>query len=256
MKLLHNMIIPDFCFLFFYVLLLDLASEDLNTDTSSFIQKSGSWIVKKWCPQECSMNVIETVSNSHSWTILDSVSNPKTMAGKKRHYKGRFVNWSDSEPEPDEHPRNPVLTGSPVLGIRIRRIRMFWASWIRIRIRSSQVRIRLRILPSSSKNSKKNPDFYCFVTSLWLFIFEGRCKCTTVVFRIHIQIRRIRVFSGILDPHPDLLIRGTDQRIRIRIWIRTKMSRIPNTAGHIQNTGFHSYFWLLHADNFSYIQKN
>jgi hypothetical protein len=28
------------------------------------------------------------------------------------------------------------------------------------------------ILLSSSKNSKKNLDSYCFVTSLWLFIFE------------------------------------------------------------------------------------
>ncbi len=42
----------------------------------------------------------------------------------------------------------------------------FWASQIRFRIRYSQVRIRLRILPSSNKNSKKNLDFYCFVTSL------------------------------------------------------------------------------------------
>jgi hypothetical protein len=36
----------------------------------------------------------------------------------------------------------------------------------------------LRILPSSSENSKKNLDFYCFVTSLWLFISEELCKCT------------------------------------------------------------------------------
>jgi hypothetical protein len=28
---------------------------------------------------------------------------------------------------------------------------------------------------SSSKNSKKNLDFLCFVTSLWLFIFEKWC---------------------------------------------------------------------------------
>jgi hypothetical protein len=27
-------------------------------------------------------------------------------------------------------------------------------------------------LDPSSKNSKKNPDFYCFVTSFWLFSFE------------------------------------------------------------------------------------
>ncbi len=31
---------------------------------------------------------------------------------------------------------------------------------------------------SSSKNSKKNIDSYCFVTSLWLFIFEKLCKWT------------------------------------------------------------------------------
>ncbi len=43
----------------------------------------------------------------------------------------------------------------------------FWASRIRIRIRQSQVRIR--ILPSSIINSKKVLDFYCFVTSFWLF---------------------------------------------------------------------------------------
>jgi hypothetical protein len=36
----------------------------------------------------------------------------------------------------------------------------FWAS----RIRKS--RVRIRVIPSSSKNSKKNLDFYCFVTSL------------------------------------------------------------------------------------------
>ncbi len=36
--------------------------------------------------------------------------------------------------------------------------------------------IRLRILLSLSKNSKKNLDFYCFVTSVWLFIFEKWCK--------------------------------------------------------------------------------
>ncbi len=27
-----------------------------------------------------------------------------------------------------------------------------------------------------AKNSKKNTDSYCFVTSLWLFIFEKLCK--------------------------------------------------------------------------------
>ncbi len=34
-----------------------------------------------------------------------------------------------------------------------------------------------RILSSTNKKIKKNLDFYCFVTSLWLFIFEEWCKC-------------------------------------------------------------------------------
>ncbi len=32
------------------------------------------------------------------------------------------------------------------------------------------------------------------------------------------------------DPYPDPLVRGTDPRIRIRIQIHTKMSRIGNTG--------------------------
>ncbi len=36
--------------------------------------------------------------------------------------------------------------------------------------------IRVRIILSSCKNSKKNVDFHCLVTSLWLFIFEKLCK--------------------------------------------------------------------------------
>ncbi len=41
----------------------------------------------------------------------------------------------------------------------------FWASWI-------------RILLSLSKYSNKNLDFYWFVTSFWLLIFEKWCKST------------------------------------------------------------------------------
>jgi hypothetical protein len=37
---------------------------------------------------------------------------------------------------------------------------------------------------------------------------------------------RIRIPELDPDPEPDLLVRGTDPRI----WIRTKMSRIPSTA--------------------------
>ncbi len=53
----------------------------------------------------------------------------------------------------------------------------FWASRIRIQIHLSEIQVR--ILLSSSRNSKKNIDSYYFVTSLWLVIF-----C-----RIRIQIR-------------------------------------------------------------------
>jgi hypothetical protein len=60
-----------------------------------------------------------------------------------------------------------------VLRIRIRRIctLCFWASWIWIR--KPEVRIWIRILLSSSKNSKKNIDSYCYVTSLWLFTLKN-----------------------------------------------------------------------------------
>ncbi len=36
----------------------------------------------------------------------------------------------------------------------------------------------IRILQSFSKNSKKNLDFYFFVTSFLLYIFEKLCKYT------------------------------------------------------------------------------
>ncbi len=74
----------------------------------------------------------------------------------------------------------------------------FWA--FRIRIRLSQVRVRL--LPSSSQTSKKNLDFYCLVTSLWL-LFK---QCSGSVES---------VFFGASDPHPDPLDRDTDPRFRI-----------------------------------------
>jgi hypothetical protein len=50
-----------------------------------------------------------------------------------------------------------------VLRIRIR-IHMYWASWIQIHWSEVRIRIRIWILLSSSKNSKKNLDSYCSVT--------------------------------------------------------------------------------------------
>ncbi len=44
------------------------------------------------------------------------------------------------------------------------------------------------------------------------------------------------------DPHPDLLVGGTDPRIRIRI--RTKMARIRNTATDIENFAVHKNVYI------------
>ncbi len=49
----------------------------------------------------------------------------------------------------------------------------FWASWTRIHQSEVCIRIRIWILLSPSKKSKKNLDSYCFMTSFWLFIFEN-----------------------------------------------------------------------------------
>ncbi len=49
--------------------------------------------------------------------------------------------------------------------------------WMRIRSIESVCFWASRILLSSSKNSKKNLNSYCFGTSLRLFIFEKQCKC-------------------------------------------------------------------------------
>jgi hypothetical protein len=81
-------------------------------------------------------------------------------------------------------------------------------------------------LPSSSKNSQKNLDFYYFVL-LYDFLYLKVDVIVPPVFRI-------RMFLGIKDPHPDPLVRGTDPRIRTCIQIHTKMSRIPNTASEAQ----------------------
>ncbi len=72
-----------------------------------------------------------------------------------------------------------------------------------------------RILPSSSKNSKKTLDFFCFVD---FFITFYQCSGSASV--------------SLYFEHPGEypLVSRTDSRIWIRIRIRTKMSRIPNTA--------------------------
>ncbi len=86
--------------------------------------------------------------------------------------------------------------------------------------------------PLCSKNSKKNLDLYCFVTFLWL---SRSLKNDVNVLVSRIRIRRIHMFFGLLDSHPDPFVRGTDPRIRTRTRICIKMSRTdPRIRIHIR----------------------
>ncbi len=93
-----------------------------------------------------------------------------------------------------------ILLLLQVLGIWIHRIRIFWASRIRIPHPDPLVTSMDPALDPAPDPSiiKQNLDFSCFVASLWL--------CTSIF------IRRIRMFFGIPDPHPDLLVIGTNPR--------------------------------------------
>ncbi len=85
-------------------------------------------------------------------------------------------------------------------------IQILWASWS-----------RGRILLSSNKNSRKNLDSYCFVTSLWLFILEKWCKCSLKSSRQK-KVFCLKVWKS--RTNPDKLVRGTVPLIRI--WNRPK----------------------------------
>jgi hypothetical protein len=109
---------------------------------------------------------------------------------------------------------------SPVFRIRIHRIHMFLGlpypdslvrGMIRIRIR---IRIWVRILLFASKNSKKNLNSYCFVTSFGLFIFENYVNVT---FKKQKNFFFNSFFAG------NLKVNGENRRIRIHwsdAWIR------------------------------------
>jgi hypothetical protein len=87
-------------------------------------------------------------------------------------------------------PPLPLTTPFPNLKIYEYLMRTYlWEPVLRIRIRILMflglldpdpfvrgIRIRIWILLSLSKNSKKNLGFYCFVTSFLLFIFENEVK--------------------------------------------------------------------------------
>ncbi len=87
------------------------------------------------------------------------------------------------------------------------------------------------IRPEHTSGSSQSPDFIhqkcCGTGSVWFLLFRDSLP----VFRIRIQIRRIRIFLCLPVPHLDPFDRDTDLKIRIRIRIRTKISRIHNTDG-------------------------
>ncbi len=70
-----------------------------------------------------------------------------------------------------------------------------------------------RVLPSSSKNSKKKPWFLLFCFLLLYDFLSLKNDVNVPAFRI--RIRMICTFLDLSDPHPDPLVRGKDPRIRI-----------------------------------------
>ncbi len=63
-------------------------------------------------------------------------------------------------------------------------------------------RVRIRVLPSSSKNSN-------------FLSLKNDVNVPVIRIQIRIRIRRIHMFLTLPDPHPDPLIRGMDSRIMI-----------------------------------------
>jgi hypothetical protein len=90
-----------------------------------------------------------------------------------------------------------------------------------------------RILLLSSKHSKKKLDFYCLFCYFLVAFLSSKNDVKVPLFRIRIriQIRGIRMFSGLHDPHPDPLVRGADSEDPDpQIQIRIKMLQIRNTG--------------------------
>ena len=102
----------------------------------------------------------------------------------------------------------------------------------RISMRKPQVRIRLRILPVSRKDSDKTRIF-TVLRLLYDFLSVKNYVNVPVYriwLRIRIRIRRIRMLLGLPDPDP--LVRVKD----LRIWIRTNMLRISTKMLRIHDT--------------------
>jgi hypothetical protein len=56
--------------------------------------------------------------------------------------------------------------------------------------------------------------------------YKKKYEKNNFIFILKVTEERTKEWDSELDPDPDPLVRGTDLRIRIR----TKMSRIPNTG--------------------------
>jgi hypothetical protein len=103
-----------------------------------------------------------------------------------------------------------------------------WKPVLRIRIRMFLGLPDPHPVPSSSKNSKKNLDFYCSLTSLWLFTFEEWCTVYVPVFRIcmfgppgFVIVRaevQIRVSGSIPNCHGSATLMKTGDSQHTSIW--------------------------------------
>ncbi len=63
--------------------------------------------------------------------------------------------------------------------------------------------VRIRILLSSSKNSKKNLHSDCLVTSLWLFIFEKLCHWSETLLLTNFTQKMVVGFNSVVSPDTD-----------------------------------------------------
>ncbi len=86
-----------------------------------------------------------------------------------------------------------------------------------------------RILPSTSKKSNKNIAFFYFVTSFWLFFFEGWCKWT---FKKYWDKKLFFCWNLVSHWQKSRI------QIRIRIWIQKSVVRIRGSGSVPKCHGF------------------
>jgi hypothetical protein len=103
--------------------------------------------------------------------------------------------------------------------------KFFSPTWGTVRFR---ICLRIRIFLSSSKNSKKNPNSYCFVTSLWLLKNDVNVPSKSNKQKnLEKNIVLLVSWRSRSKISASILVRGADPRIRIR----TKMLGIQLVLG-------------------------